>query len=370
MTDTNIVPFAGSKAAAAFAGLNPESESLSEGIGSSYGIIGYKGKTWSLRYRGENYVFTRVDDGSPQAYIDVIILRSAKQKSKSYYAGYDENSSEGKRPICSSLDGIKPDLDVQQKQSDTCALCPKNVWKQDPTTGRKSRDCTDYKRVAVLVIPSLTRGFFNGVPLIEPVFLRVPPASLQDIATFGDTMSAQGYHFSTFITRISFDPSVAHPKFLFRAIQLLTDQEAPVVLEQRESEVAKRITGEVVNPQQMAAVTAPAPVQTQQLAPAQNIGLVQTPQPVAQPAPAPAAVAQPAPVQQPPQPAPRVEPAGPISTGFLELTANPEPAVTAHGNGAANGNGAVGGIQTPADVGQVVQSDADLDARIANLLPK
>ena len=39
--------------AAVFAGLNPESESLADGIGQSYGIIGYKGKVWTLRYRGE-----------------------------------------------------------------------------------------------------------------------------------------------------------------------------------------------------------------------------------------------------------------------------------------------------------------------------
>lgn len=361
MTDTNVVPFQGQRSAAAFAGLAPEADSLSEGIGSSYGIIGYKGKTWSLRFRGENHVFTRADDGSPSSYIDVIILRAAKVKAKSFYAGYDENSSEGKRPICSSIDGIKPDLDVQTKQADACALCPRNVWKQDATTGRKSRECTDYKRVAALVIPTLTRGFFNGVPLIEPVFLRVPPASLQDIATFGDQMAAQGYHYSTFITRISFDPSVAHPKFLFRAIQLLTDNEAPVVLEQRESEVAKRIVGETAqHPQALA-----APAQVQQLAPAQNIGLTPQTQPVQQPQPQqPVQQAQPQPVQQVVQPRP--EPTGPVSTGFLDLTANPDPAPVT----AAVTPGGNGGIQTSADVGTAVQSDADLDARLAALLPQ
>src|SRR5882672_10877256 len=100
MTESTAItiPFAGATPAKAFAAL--PAESLAEGIGSSYGIIGYKGKVWSLRYRGEKHTFVRADDGSPMSYIDVIILRSPSVKSKSYYPreeGYDPNSSDGKR---------------------------------------------------------------------------------------------------------------------------------------------------------------------------------------------------------------------------------------------------------------------------------
>ena len=35
----------------------PPDESLAGGIGTAYAIIGYKGKTWSLRYRGETHLF-------------------------------------------------------------------------------------------------------------------------------------------------------------------------------------------------------------------------------------------------------------------------------------------------------------------------
>lgn len=352
-----VTVFNGQRMAGAFATLNPQGDSLSEGIGSSYGIIGYKGKTWSLRYRGETHIFTRPDDGSPLSYIDVIVLRHGKTKSKSFYADYDPDNSAGKRPICSSLDGIKPDLDVQQKQADACALCPRNVWKQSPTTGRKERECTDFKRVAVLLLPSMTKTFFNGAPLIEPVFLRVPPASLQDLATFGDQMAAQGYHYASFVTRISFDPTVAHPKMQFRGVQLLTDQEAPTVFEQMESDVAKRITGEIGVPQGVLAAPAARPA----LAPAQNLGLTATTAAPVQ------TVAQPA--VQPTPPAQPVHQEAPVSTGFLELQANPpaqQPAVTADGNGAGL---APQTLQTAADVG-VADSNDELDAKLNAILPR
>lgn len=230
--------------AAAFASLNPQEESLADGIGSSYGVVGYKGKNWSLRYKGETYYFVRPDDGSPIAYLDVVLLRQARNKSKSFYpGGYVEGQSEGKRPICHSLDGIRPDADVQAKQCDACAICPKNVWRTD-ATGRKSKECTDYKRLAVLVLPSQTARFFGGVGPVEPMFLRIPPASLNPLSTYGEALQAQGLHYAEVITRVSFNPLKATPEFQFRAMARIGAAEAPVVLEQRENTQAMRITGE------------------------------------------------------------------------------------------------------------------------------
>lgn len=224
-----------------FAVLNPQDDSLSEGIGQSYPVIGYKGKVWSFRWRGERKNFIRADDGSPMTYLDVIVLGQAKQKSKSFYKAYDQNS-EGDRPICSSIDGVTPDPDVTEKQADACALCPHNVVKTNPQTGRKGRECTDYKRLAVLVLPGLTKALF-GDAVMEPAFLRVPPASLNSLAIMGDTMTAQGFHYSSYITRISFDPNEAHPKMVFRPLQGLSDQEAPVILQIRQDAQVDRIIG-------------------------------------------------------------------------------------------------------------------------------
>jgi hypothetical protein len=109
--------------------------------------------------------------------------------------------------------------------------------------GRRTRECSDYKRLAVLLLPSLTARLL-GSPLLEPVFLRVPPASLNDLGVFGDRMNAMGWHYSSFVTRASFDPSSEYPKFKFEEVQALTDGEAPVVLPMRDEPQTLRITGE------------------------------------------------------------------------------------------------------------------------------
>lgn len=244
MTSTdlmNVEAFNMATPNAAFAGLNPEQESLADGIGSSYGIIGYRGKVWTLRLRGETYTFVRADDGSPAAFLDMIVLRAPGWKSKSYYAGgFVEGNSDA--PSCSSLDGVHPDSDAREKQATACAICPRNEWKVD-ANGRKGRDCSDYKRLAVLLLPSASKALL-GSPLMEPVFLRVPAASLNDLAILGEAMGKKGFHFSTYITRVGFQTDKAHPQMTFRALQPLSEKEAPIVLELREDPVAYRITAE------------------------------------------------------------------------------------------------------------------------------
>lgn len=226
----------------AFRALNTEAQNdnLADGIGQSYGVIGYKGKAWTLRYRGQVRQFVRPDDGTPASYIDVIILGSPPKKSKSYYPKYVPGQSDGERPICSSFLGDVPDAGVTKEQAVSCALCPRNEWKTDPATGRKSRECTDYKRLAVLIMPKISEALL-GSPLLEPVFLRVPPDSLQAAAQMGDNMAKQGLHYSSYVTRVSFDPQKSHPSMVFTPIQGLSNEEAPVILGMRQNPLVDRI---------------------------------------------------------------------------------------------------------------------------------
>jgi hypothetical protein len=349
------------KPSQAFTALDP-SQSLAEGIGASYPVIGYKGKIWSLRTRGESHIFLRPDDGTPIGYIDVVILRSAPVKAKSYYlaGAFDEQQSQGKRPICASIDGIKPDLDVLDKQADVCALCPRNEWRTD-ANGRKGRDCSDYKRLAVLLLPNQTAKMF-GQALVEPVFLRVPPDSLNDLAVFGENMAQQGWPYSSFVTRISFDSTKSHPKFVFKAVQALTDTEAATVIGLREDVVSKRITGE----DEIARRTA-----------TQTNGVRQQVRDSAPPAGAPAAVSQtrvippelskpksnPTALAEDKQQAQSMErliemTAGAGGAFSVEKSPEPSPSI--------NPGAMVG--QTADDVGSAGEGDADLDARIAAML--
>lgn len=368
----------------AFAGLNAQDDNLSAGIGQSYPVIAYKGKVWSLRHRGERKTILRPDDGTPSAYLDVIILGQTAQKSKSYYKDFKEGDTA--RPICASIDGIVPDLDVVAKQAEACALCPHNVWKTDPTTGRKGRDCTDYKRLAVLILPTQTKPIL-GSPLMEPVFLRVPPDSLNSLAIMGDTMAAQGYHYSSYITRITFDPQKAHPCMIFRPLQGLSDNEAPVILELRADPTVGRITGGDTALPGLQAVsqalsspgtnatglvaTATPPTDTSQLQPAtsqQQPGQTQT----AQPATTSSGLVQPL-ADTGSKPAEGAQLATPtLSTSAAQTSTTGLVDTGFGGANTASGepNQPQTGLQTAADVGNAEASDDELDARIASLINK
>jgi hypothetical protein len=369
------------------AALGGQQDSLADGIGQSYGVIGYKGKVWSLRYRGQRHNILRPDDGTPASYLDVIILNKAPTKSKSYYPKYEPGSSDGERPICASIDGIHPDPDVQTKQCESCAICPRNVFKQDPQTGRKSRECTDYMRLAVLILPPQTKPLF-GTPLLEPVFLRVPPASLNSLAIMGDTMDRQGFHYASYVTRITFDPNKSWPEMVFRPIQQLTDAELPVVLKMRDDPVSARITGGDFT----------LPTTSQQALPTTGVatGLASLPGPSA-PAPAihsPAVQPQPAAptsmatagsptISSSPTPTVVAPPATPPAQ--TEVAQSTTPPVTDTGLGGAlnavapppsepqqNASSVTSTVSSqPAqmgDAGEADESDAEMDARIAALI--
>lgn len=376
----NAAAFQGGMDASFQAELDASSESLSDGIGGSYGIIKYKGKQWSLVYRGEQFYF-RGADGYGSPFIDVIILQQARIKSKSYFPNYEEGSTEA--PLCASIDGVVPDVGVPQKQAEACALCPRNVWKNSPD-GKKVRECQDYKRIAVLLLPNVSAGLL-GQPLLEPVFLRIPGASLQGLALMGDELLKKGVHFSSAVVRIDFDPTMAYPKMRFMAIQKLGPKEAPVVLGLRKDPLALRIIGEGEQRPQLAAPVATAPAPQQQRVETGLTGVIdvpasantppanQTPPPrpqappppatqVAPPPPAPAPAQQAIPPQAPSPPTPAPAPASPVDTGFGGVTQTTPPAPPPQAAPAT----------TPAqtsDTGQATDADAALDARIAALMP-
>lgn len=340
----------------AFSALNAQEDNLSDGIGQGYGVIGYKGKVWSLRYRGERKTILRPDDGTPSGYIDIVVLGNAKTKSKSYYKDFVDGDTSP--PVCASMDGITPDRGVADQQAEHCALCPRNVWKNMPN-GKKGRECTDYKRLAVLIMPNQTKPILNGTPLLEPVFLRVPPDSLQSLAAMGDAMTSQGHHYSSYVTRITFDPNKAHPCMVFSPLQKLTAQEAPVILDLRKDALVTRIVLGDSNPN-LAQVAHQPQVQ---LAPAgtvdtglssgtgttptvRNLAMVIDNSPGLGAAP-PVTAAVPSPRQ----------PALELMANGVFGTAIDAPSLTPS-------------LVTAADIGDPEESDKDLDAEIAKLVAK
>jgi hypothetical protein len=359
-----------------------QDDSLAEGIGQSYAVVGYKGKQWSLRYRGQRHNFIDAQ-GFGIPYLDVIVLNQAKTKSKSFYKKYEPGSSDGERPVCASMDGIVPDPDVVEKQCDSCALCPRNIWRTDPQTGRKGRECTDYKRLAVMILPTHTKPLL-GEPLMEPAFLRVPPASLNSLAIMGETMDRQGFHYSSYITRITFDPNKSWPEMVFRPLQQLTDGEAPVILKLRQDPLSARIIGgDVALPHNgnghaalssgvdTGLVALSGPTVNGNVGPTSSVTTIIPSQATATVLPA-------TPTTAPSEP----RTAAPVDSGLSSPPASSsQPTLVETGFGAAPSaappqpsSPSPGTVPTAsalaADAGQAEESDAELDARIAALITK
>lgn len=273
----------------------PVENDLSAGVQAGFGIIGYKGKVWSTRYRGSDTPLMRHDGDGPRNSIEVVILKSSQHVSKIYYKdGYVEGSSAS--PDCYSTNGVTPDMGSKLKQSTNCASCPMNQWGARITPqGKQGKACSDSKRLAVVPLDNLHNEIQGG-----PMLLRVPAASLRDLAAYGEKMQALGYPYYSVGTRISFDAAEAYPKFVFGAIRPLSDAEADVVLALRnERQVGVILAEGSENTQQPAAIAAPpASVFEQPPAPA--------PKPQAAPAPAPAPAPKPAPVVAAPAAAPVV----------------------------------------------------------------
>ena len=86
-------------------------EDLGAGITSGFGVVGYKGKIWSIKAGGTEHKMLRPDDGTPAASIELVILRASEYVSKVYYKSSFVDGSNAK-PDCQSVNGIKPDKTI------------------------------------------------------------------------------------------------------------------------------------------------------------------------------------------------------------------------------------------------------------------
>ena len=199
-------------------------DDLSSGISTGYAVVGYRGKVWRTKHRGEERPIMRPDGDGPEASLRIVIVRAAANKSKIFYKnGYVEGSSAP--PDCWSSNGTTPDASIQSPQHANCLACPQNKpgSKVSPS-GKPARACSDSKRLAIVPLDDLDNETFNG-----PMLLRVPGGSLTDLVNFSQKMKSAGYPYQSYGVKIGFDMNEAYPKFTYSAIRPLTDEEADKV---------------------------------------------------------------------------------------------------------------------------------------------
>lgn len=261
---------------------------LSGGVQGSYAILSFKGSRFSVKYQGNTQVITN-EQGDPVGSFEAVLVKSNPYLTKQYYAkGFVEGDNAA--PDCFSIDGKVPSDASPQKQHSNCAACPMNAFtKINETTGKKTKACQDNRKVAVLPGDDLTNELFGG-----PMLMRVPAASLKDLALFGDTLKARGFTYNSVRVRISFDLSVSYPKLVFKAIRVLTNEEAAQVIEWYGSDTVNKMLADFSDIK-VPNGEAPAPV---------DEVFEQPPPAAAAPAPKPVPpVAKPTPVKTAPAPA-------------------------------------------------------------------
>ena len=187
------------------------------GIGMAWPILTLRGKTWGWRFRGESRIFEAPNANAggsimPVQHLDVVLVQPSQRISKVYYKdGYDPQNPTRKPPDCWSVDGIMPDPTVSERQNPTCGGCRWNVFGSNiGPAGQKGKACSDNKRLAVVTLNDLPNVDFGG-----PFMLRLPPGSFANYTNYVSVMAARGYQPYTVVTRLLFDPTVAHPKVMF-----------------------------------------------------------------------------------------------------------------------------------------------------------
>jgi hypothetical protein len=235
-----VVPFAGGKVPAALRDVMTEADDLSAGVTGGFAVMSFKGSRWKIKYQGEEHPILN-SDGDPVASLEAVILKANPHITKNYYAtGYTEGAAEA--PDCFSLDGLRPDPSVEEPQADTCARCPKNVFGSRITpAGKKAKACQDNRRLAIVPAADLTNETFGG-----PMLLRIPAASLAELAMMGKNLKARGFPYNAVTVRIGFDIDASYPKLTFRPIRPLTDEEAVQVRELLHDDKLERILAEAV----------------------------------------------------------------------------------------------------------------------------
>jgi hypothetical protein len=236
---SDLIPFKRGQVAKALQGID-HGPALGEAVAESgFSSIRFRGKAWSLQHAGHNYPFLRPDDGTPQSYLDLIIVGQQPKVSKIFFgdAAFDEDSASG--PICQSIHGDKPEPGVPIPQSETCATCKNNEWGSGNGRGKA---CQDHFRLAVLLLPAQTKKML-GSPLLEPVFFKVPPGSLQAFKAYGAELKDEGYPPFGVVSRVSFHPDKLF-QIIFKGVKLLNEQEAEFIKPMLDAQITRRIIGE------------------------------------------------------------------------------------------------------------------------------
>jgi hypothetical protein len=228
-----------------------------------------------LKESGSDDVVLKPSELVDGMYLPAIIVGVRGPMNKAYYATkFDPNQDEPSTPDCFSFDGKAPDKSVKEPMCSNCAACPQNAFgsgRNQAGQPTKGKACSDSKVMALLY-----KGTIYS--------MKVPPASLKNLATYLRELDRHGIPYPYAVTHISFDEESEYSVLTFRVGRYLPADK----LAQAEEFVNSRETYEIMHP--VAYVPSeskalPAPAKAAAPAPVEEAKPVEVVEPEAKPAP-------------------------------------------------------------------------------------
>lgn len=157
-----------------------------------------------------------------QRVLDVILVTARASLSKQFFQGkFVQGVS--KAPDCKSADGVRPDPDVTNPQSPTCANCRQNAIgsRINEQTGKPGKACGDHK-ILIVAPPTLDGD--------KPLQMQLPYFSQQNLGIYVKLLNHNGLAANEVVTQLGFTDD-AFPNVTFKYVRNLTRDEIAQVQE-------------------------------------------------------------------------------------------------------------------------------------------
>lgn len=231
---SNIIPFGQAGLPAYVKNRRGLASDLTTGVGPGFPKLSIKGKSWAVvRGQERTILMNPKDPESVASYIGVVIIKASAALSRAFYKGKFDDSATENKPVCASVDGVKPDAGVAEPQSTSCAACAHAVYRTGE--GGKGFRCGNHRRVVVA-----KPGAFGDEDLM---LLQVPGGSLKNLAAFARKVDSHGLDYNMCLTKLSFDPAEATPRIVFEPAGVLPEDMYEQVAAVAEGEQVRQILG-------------------------------------------------------------------------------------------------------------------------------
>jgi hypothetical protein len=220
-------------------------ESIAGGIATGEAIpkISIKSSRFRIVEGGDEILLKELE-------LETIIVGANPKISKIFYKSSWSADTDPEAPDCFSLNGVTPDISVQNPENPDCATCPNSQWGSRIVDGKELKACSDKKRLAVVA---------KQDPEGTVYLLEVTPAALRNLNAYQKELSTRGIPVELVTTVVSFDPDASFPKLQFHFGGFLDEDEVEIVEALHGTDEVLRVTGQLESPTSL-----PEPIQEEE----------------------------------------------------------------------------------------------------------